>query len=95
MGLIPISVRPKIWDITSLPTYNNTVLGVLGTKNEIIKQVRVRLSHGSYILPSSLIGFELLPLHFQLNYDALPEIYVSLVQYMKRFKGKLPFRFRV
>ena len=94
-GLMPISVRSEMQDITSLLAYNNTVPGVLGTQNEIMKQGGVRLSHGGFILPSSLIGFEVLPLHFQLDYSALLELHLSLLQYMKRISGKIPFRFHL
>ena len=41
--------------------------GVLGTQNEIMKQGGVSLSHGGFILPTSLISFKVLPLHFQLD----------------------------
>ena len=54
-ALMPISVRSKIQDITSIPAQNNRVPGVLGTHNEIMKQGRVSLSHGGFILPSSLL----------------------------------------
>ena len=37
MGLMPISVRPKIWDIKSLRASKNTVPGVLDNHNEIMK----------------------------------------------------------
>ena len=69
--LMPISVRSKIQYITSLSTYNNTVPSVLGTWNDIMKQGGVSLSHGGFILPSSLISLKVLPLHFQLDYGAL------------------------
>ena len=57
-----------------------------------MKQGGVILSHGGFILPSSLISFEVLPLHFQLDYGALPELHLSLVQYMKGFMYKIPFQ---
>ena len=72
--LIPISVSSKIQDITSLPTYNNTIPSVLGTRNDIMKQGGVSLSHGGFILPSSLISLKVLALHFQLDYGALLEV---------------------
>jgi len=60
-----------------------------------MKEGGVILSHGGFILPSSLIGFDVLPLHFQLDYVALPELHLSLIQYMKRLMGKLPFSFHL
>ena len=92
---MPISVKSKIQDITSLPASNNTIPHVLGTQNEIMKQGGVSLSHGGLILPSSLNSLKVIPLHFQLDYGALLELHLSLVQYMKRFRGKFPFRFHL
>ena len=95
MGLIPISVRSKIKDIASLPAENNTVPCVLGTQNEIMKQGEVGLTHGGFILLSRLIGLKILLLHFQLDYGVLLKLHLSLVQYMSRLSGKLPFRFHL
>ena len=85
MELMPISFRSKFWDITSLPTERNTIPSVLGTRNEIMKQGRIILSRGGFILPSNLIGFKVLPFQFQLDYGVLPKLHLSLVQYMKGF----------
>ena len=92
---MPKSVWFKIWDITSLPTENKIVPSVLGTQNDIMKQGRVILSHGGFILPNSLIILKVLPLHFQLDYGVLPKLHLSLVQYMNRLRGKLPFKFHL
>ena len=48
-----------------------------------MKQYGVRLYHGGFIIPSSLIILEVIPLHFQLDYGVLLELRLSLVQYMK------------
>ena len=93
--LMPISVRSEIQDITSLPAYYNTVPGVLGTLNDIMKQGGVILSHGGLSLPGSLIYLKVLPLHFQLDYNTLPKFHFSLVQYMQRLRGKFPLRFHL
>ena len=85
----------KIQDITSLPSQNNTVPGILGTHNKIMKKGGVIISHGCFILPSSLIGLKLLPLHLQLEYSALPEMHLPLVQYINRLRGKHPLRFHL
>ena len=77
---MPISVRSKIQDITSLPAYYNIVPSFLGTLNDIMKQYRVSLSHGGLILLGSLIYLKVLPLHIQLDYSALPKLHFSLVQ---------------
>ena len=69
--IMPINGRSKIWDITSLPSLYNTILGVLGTLNDIMKQGGVILSHGGLILPGSLIYLKVIPLHFQLECSAL------------------------
>ena len=76
---MPISVRSKIQDITTLPAYNNIIPSFLGTRNDIMKQSRVSLSHGGFILPSSLISLKVIPLHFQLDYGALSKLHLSLV----------------
>ena len=54
-----------------------------------MKHGRVILSDGGFILPDSLIGFKVLPLQFQLDYGVLLGMHLSLVQYMKRFRGNL------
>ena len=67
---MPISVRSKIQDITSLPAEKNIVPSILGTQNDIMKQGGVILSQCGFILPSILIFLKLLPLKFQLDYGA-------------------------
>ena len=47
--------------------------------NEIMKQGRVILSHGGFILPSILISLEIIPFQFQMDYGVLPELHLSLV----------------
>ena len=92
---MPISVMYKIWDITFFPSYKNTIPGVLGTQNDIMKQDGVSLSHGGLVLLSSLTNLKVLPLQFQLDYSALQELHLSLVQNMSRLRGKLPIRFHL
>ena len=92
---MPISVRSKIWDITSLPAYNKTVSSLLGTQNDIMKQGGVALSHGVLVLPSSVVSLKVLLLHSQLDHGALLKLHFSFVQYMSRLKGKLPIRFHL
>ena len=55
-----------------------------------MKQGGEILSHGGFILLSSLIDLKVLPFHFQQDYGALPELYLSLIQYMKGFREKSP-----
>ena len=68
--IMPINGRSKIQDITSLPTYYNTITGVLGTLNDIMKQGGVSLSHGCLILPGSLIYLKVLSIGLQCTSEA-------------------------
>ena len=79
MGFIPISVRSKIEYITSLLALKNIVSGVLGTRDEVMKQGGISLSDCGFILPSNLIDLKVSPLHFQLDYGVLPKLHLSLV----------------
>ena len=69
--------------------------GVLGTRNEIMKQGRVSLFHDGFILPCGLLGPNVLPLEFQLDNSSLPELYFPFVKDVKGFWNKLPFRFHL
>ena len=80
MGLIPISASSNFGYYIPPGLEKHTIPAVLGNKNDIMKQGWVSLSHGGFIFPSSLIGFKVLPFHFQLYYGALPELHLSLVR---------------
>ena len=57
--------------------------GVLGTRNEIMKQGGVSLFHYGFIIPCGLLMPKVLPLHFQLDNGLLPNLYFSFVQNVK------------